>query len=152
MIPITYIYSPCTEEKSKDIIAEAIEFFRANVLFRSYIPEGGADLVLCYLTVYIGELIRHLKASKTLADAKKNVISVSLSQSFALPGDSGFCFSGFCGAPQSKAESDQIRQYLYHIRQETAARILDTIYNPDGTQNKWWFSFQKRKFMNIDKA
>jgi hypothetical protein len=41
-----------------DIIDEAIDFFRANVLFRQYDPKGPADRVLCYLTIYIGECLR----------------------------------------------------------------------------------------------
>ena len=33
--------------------------YRANVLFRQFEPQGPADRVLCYLTIYIGECIRY---------------------------------------------------------------------------------------------
>ena len=36
-----------------DIVDEAINFFRANILFKSYEVRGPADKVLIYLTVFI---------------------------------------------------------------------------------------------------
>jgi actin related protein 2/3 complex subunit 3 len=39
-----------------DVVDEAIAYFRANVMFRSFPVEGPADLVLAYLTVYISEV------------------------------------------------------------------------------------------------
>lgn len=43
--------------------------------------------------------------------------------------------------------SDLFRQYFTQLRQETGIRLVDSLINDDGTQNKYWFSFQKRKFM-----
>lgn len=44
---------------------------------------------------------------------------------------------------------DYLRQYLTQVRQELAARLVEKLY-ADGTgkPNKWWMSFQKRRFMN----
>ena len=50
--------APPAASDQTDIIDEALEYFRANVLFRQYDPQGPADRVLCYLTIYIGECIR----------------------------------------------------------------------------------------------
>src|SRR5690606_36761823 len=97
---------------TEDIIDEAIKVFRANVLFRTYVAEGGADLLLCYLTVYIGEIIRFLKPTKTAAEARKSIMQISHSQTFPIPGDNGFSFAGFFSSPQTKSESDTIRNYL----------------------------------------
>lgn len=142
--------APASVSADKDIVDEAIELFRANVWFRSFTPNGPADLLLAYLTIYITELIRFHAKDKTAAEAKKNVTRISLDQRFPIPGDKDFCLAGFFAAPSSSADGTTIREYLLQLRQELANRLLDKIYNADGTQNKWWFQFQKRKFLNID--
>ena len=45
---------PCAGD---DIVDEAIAFFRANVLFKSFEPKGGADLLLIYLTLFCHKVI-----------------------------------------------------------------------------------------------
>ncbi len=44
--------------------------------------------------------------------------------------------------------TDLFRAYFKWIREETNRRVLDRLYNADGTKNKWWQFFSKRKFMN----
>ena len=39
--------------ETDDIVDEAINFFRANILFKYYEVKGPADKVLIYLTVFI---------------------------------------------------------------------------------------------------
>ncbi|WRX32223.1 Actin-related protein 2/3 complex subunit 3 - like 1 [Theobroma cacao] len=41
-----------------------------------------------------------------------------------------------------------LRNYLKQIREETSGRLLSVAYRPNGTPNKWWLAFAKRKFMN----
>eukprot|EP00461_Guttulinopsis_vulgaris_P000088 UN00088 len=142
--------APPSIDNAKDIVDEAIEFFRANVLFRNFSPKNPQDLLLAYLTVFITELLRFHAKDKTLQDAKKNITRISLDQRFTIPGEKDFAFAGFFTAPASAAEQKDIREYLLQVRQECANRLLDRIYNADGTQNKWWFQFSKRKFLNID--
>jgi actin related protein 2/3 complex subunit 3 len=138
---------------TKDVIEEAIEFFRANILFRSYEPQGAGDLLVCYLTIYFSEILRFLhKSAKTVADARKSITQISHAQNFGVPGESTFCLSGFFAAPASRTEGELARNYLLQLRQEAALRFVEAVYNPDGTQNKWWFQFNRRKFMNIDHA
>jgi hypothetical protein len=48
-----------------DIIDEVIMSWRCNVLHTTFKQPGPADLTLCYLTIYVGQLIRHLKSSPT---------------------------------------------------------------------------------------
>jgi actin related protein 2/3 complex subunit 3 len=45
----------CPSSAEADIIDEAISFFRANVLFRTFQSQGPADLTLAYLTAFIAE-------------------------------------------------------------------------------------------------
>ena len=48
--------APKALDTERDIIDEAIEFFRANVFFKSFEVKGGADRVLLYLTIYISQV------------------------------------------------------------------------------------------------
>ena len=52
-------------EKDVDIIDEAINYFRANILFSQFEVEGGADLTLVYLTAWIADCLRKLQKEKT---------------------------------------------------------------------------------------
>jgi actin related protein 2/3 complex subunit 3 len=38
---------------------------------------------------------------------------------------------------------------LKQLREEVTLRMLDRLYNDDGSPNKWWMAFAKRKFMKI---
>lgn len=105
---------------------------------------------MAYLTVFIAELLRFHIRDKTVSEAKKNITRISLDQRFPIPGEKDFAFAGFFSAPASAGDQKDIREYLLQVRQECANRLLDRIYNADGTQNKWWFQFSKRKFLNID--
>lgn len=143
---------PCKSDQ-KDIVDEAIEFFRANIFFKAYKHKSGADLTLCYLTIFISELIRHFaKNAKNVGDARKVVTQISLKQDFKVPGDSGFCLGGFFSAPANKQDSVNIKDWLNQVRQEMCARIIDILYLPDGSPNKWWFQFQKKKFLAIERT
>ena len=48
--------APKALDSERDVIDEAIEFFRANVFFKSYEVKGGADRALIYLTIYISQV------------------------------------------------------------------------------------------------
>lgn len=132
-----------------DIIDEAIRFFRANVLHRKYKSKGPADLTICYLTVFISEVLRLLAPQKTRMAGEKKITEISMKANFAIPGESKFPLAGFFGQPESRNAAEQFRQYFRQLREETCMRMLDIVYNSDGSFNKWWFQFSKRKFMNI---
>ena len=139
---------PCPEG-TEDIVGEAIKFHRANVLFRAFEQEGPADITLAYLSVYIGECLRVFMKWKTKAEGKKNITHISHSNNFAIPGEQGFVLPGFFSSPATSSESGTFRTYFRQLREETAERLVDIVYNEDGTLNKWWMMFSKRKFMNI---
>lgn len=148
----TKIKGPAPSQKagSPDIIDEAIEFFRANVLFKKYSPEGPADLTLCYLTVYIAEVLRLLTRYKTKNEGTKKLIELTLKANFAIPGEDKFVLNGFFSAPSDRKEQETFRQYFRQLREECGVRLLEFAYNEDGSPNKWWMQFSKRKFMNFD--
>jgi len=142
---------PC-QAKDDDIIDEAVRFYRANVLFKNFATEGPADLQLAYMTIMIGEVIRECVKHKVKGDAHKGIQVLSMSTNFKLPGQDGFPLPGFFKPAQNKNEEDTFRAYFRQMREELAIRIIDNIYDATGAKNKWWFQFNKRKFMNIDKT
>jgi actin related protein 2/3 complex subunit 3 len=66
---------------------------------------------------------------------------------FPIPGDNGFVLGGLYPSPANKTEGDLFRSYFKQTRDELALRLLSRLFNEDGTKNKWWQSFSKRKFM-----
>ncbi|KAG0579564.1 hypothetical protein KC19_4G107100 [Ceratodon purpureus] len=140
--------APSAEPGSTDIIDEAINFFRANVLFRKFEVKGPADKLLVYLTLYINMALKRIEACKTEADGVKAIINLGL-EKFPLPGEPGFPLGGLFTAPQTKEEGELLRNYFKQVREETSGRLMEKVYRQNGTPNKWWLAFAKRKFMNI---
>jgi len=134
-----------------DIVDEAFNYFRANVMFRQFEIDFPADRLLCYLTVYISECIRLCKAIPLKSEAKKQLF-MHVKKSFKIPGENGFSLGGFFTEPKNSNEGEQMRAYLKQCREEVGKRIVDIIYTAEGDQNKYWFSFAKKKFMNINSA
>jgi actin related protein 2/3 complex subunit 3 len=91
------------DETKPDIIDEAIEFYRANVLFRNYEVQGPADRVLLYLTLYISQCLQKI------ANLDKNGANGALYQlaieNFAIPGDANFALKGITTDPTSRADA-----------------------------------------------
>ncbi|KAF5478601.1 hypothetical protein F2P56_005144 [Juglans regia] len=131
-----------------DIVDEAITFFRANVFFRNFDIKSSADKLLIYLTLYINVALKRLEGCRTLAEGTKAIINLGL-EKVPVPGEPGFPFPGLFPLPQSQKEAELLRNYLKQIREETSGRLLSVAYRPNGTPNKWWLAFAKRKFMNV---
>ncbi|KAG4959750.1 hypothetical protein AAZX31_13G146800 [Glycine max] len=140
--------APVSDQDRTDIVDEAITFFRANVFFRNFDIKSPADKLLIYLTFYINVALKRLEGCRTLAEGTKAIINLGL-EKVPVPGESGFPFPGLFPLPQSHKEAELFRNYLKQIREETSGRLLSVAYRPNGTPNKWWLAFAKRKFMNI---
>mmetsp|Transcript_10281 Transcript_10281/g.13807 ORF Transcript_10281/g.13807 Transcript_10281/m.13807 type:complete len:178 (-) Transcript_10281:67-600(-) len=135
------------QQNSPDVIDEAIEFFKANVMFRNYDVQGPADRVLLYLTLYI-----HLCLTKIVNKAKSDALNILYQlaiSNFAIPGDSNFALGGFVSNPANRSEADTVRQYITQLRQETGKRLCDFVYAySESTPDKFWMMWVKRKFLN----
>ncbi|XP_012440691.1 actin-related protein 2/3 complex subunit 3 [Gossypium raimondii] len=140
--------APVSEQGKTDIVDEAITFFRCNVFFRNFDIKGPADKLLIYLTFYINLSLKKLEGCRTLAEGSKAILNLGV-ENVTIPGESGFPFTGLFSLPQSQQEAELLRDYLKQIREETSGRLLGVAYRPNGTPNKWWLAFAKRKFMNI---
>eukprot|EP01039_Chlorochromonas_danica_P010792 gene10792-11992_t len=131
----------------EDIIDEVLTYFRANVLFRNFEVKGGADRTLIYLTLHVVQCLVKCERIEDKASAVRELRALSTKQ-FAIPGDaSGWPLGGMYPSPASKTEGDTIRAYLKQAREELAVRLCDRLFDADGTKNKWWQSFSKKKFM-----
>lgn len=140
--------APVSDQESIDIVDEAITFFRGNVFFRKFDIKSSADKLLIYLTYYINIALKRLEGCRTLAEGTKAIINLGLEE-VPVPGESGFPFPGLFTPPKSNQEAVLFRNYLKQIREETSGRLLSVAYRPNGTPNKWWLAFAKRKFVNI---
>ncbi|KAF7098638.1 hypothetical protein CFC21_100363 [Triticum aestivum] len=140
--------APAADSDKADIVDEAITFFRANVFFKNFHVKSPADKLLIYLTSYINIALKRLETCRTLAVGTKAIINLGL-EKVPVPGEPGFPFPGLFTLPQSGEEAELLRNYLKQIREETSGRLLNCAYRANGTPNKWWLAFAKRKFMNV---
>jgi actin related protein 2/3 complex subunit 3 len=107
--------------------------------------------VLIYITLFIQELLVQL-GQKTTANVGKDQVMRWLQNwavaEFSIPGDVGFGLNAVYGVPADRHEAEMLRNYVLQVRQETAARLGEKLFQtPDGKLSKWWLAFQKRKFM-----
>ena len=128
---------------------KTIEYFRANMLFSQFDIQGDADRLLIYLTAFASGCIKQVVKGKV---ATKDEAVKALHQpgkKFELPGDPNFLpgLGHFFEKPSSKTNADFLKQYLTQCRTELAARLIERIYNEDGTPNKWWMAYSKKNFM-----
>ncbi|KAF8075496.1 hypothetical protein N665_1090s0012 [Sinapis alba] len=140
--------APVSEQDRTDIVDEAITFFRANVFFTNFDIKSPADKLLIYLTFYINVALKRLEGCRTLAVGTKAIINLGLEDT-PVPGETGFPFPGLFSLPSSQEEADLFRNYLKQVREETSGRLLSVAYRANGTPNKWWLAFAKRKFINV---
>ena len=63
------------------------------------------------------------------------------------PGDMGWPLGTMFPQPANSTEADTWRSYMKQGREEVGLRIIEKVYYPDGSKNKWWQCFSKRKFM-----
>jgi actin related protein 2/3 complex subunit 3 len=134
-------------EGQEDIIDEVITNFRANVLFRNFEVLGGADRTLIYLTLHAVQCLVRCEKIEDKPSALRELKALSKTNPFTIPGESNFPLGGLFTPPATKAEGDAWRSYFRQAREELAIRICDRLFDTDGTKNKWWQAFSKKKFM-----
>lgn len=133
---------------SKDIIDEAIYFFKANIFFKNYEVKTPADRVLIYLTLYVTECLKKLQRCTSKVQGAKDMQQLGIA-SFSIPGEAGFPLNAMYAKPANRQEADQMRAYLQQIRQETGTRLVEKVMDPATNKpSKWWMCFVKRKFMD----
>jgi len=97
--------SPCeADPNAEDIIDEALNLFRANVLFRNFEIKGDADRVLIYLILFITECLGKLARNPSLREAEK-ILSTLAVGNFAIPGDATFPLNALYASPTNKMDA-----------------------------------------------
>jgi len=132
----------------EDIIDEAVNYFRANILFRNFEVKGPADKLLIYLTLYVHQCLIRIQG-RDKDSALKTLQGLAI-ENFPLPGEAnGGALAGFLPPTNSRGEADELRAYLTQLRNETGVRLCDQVYaaNPR-VANKHWMMWSKRKFLN----
>jgi len=150
LLPLrTQFRGPAPKETGDlDIIDESLNFFKANVFFRTYEIKSEADRLLIYATLYITECLKKLQKCNTKQQGLQEMYTLAISR-FDIPGDPGFPLNSVYGRPTNPQEADVLRQYIQQMRQEIGIRVVDKVYNGgDGKPSKWWLCFAKKKFMD----
>ncbi len=102
----TKFKGPCPAQRDEavvDIIDEAIDYYRANVLYRNFEVKGGADRLLCYLTLYISQCLT--KIGNYDKEGARNALYQVAIENFAVPGDEKFPLNGVIPAPANRADA-----------------------------------------------
>ena len=108
--------------------------------------KGGADRTLIYLTLFTHECLVKLEKLEEKTAAIRELRALATKQ-FIVPGDSTWPLGTLFPTAANKTESDTFRGYFKQAREELCLRLCERVFNPDGTKNKWWQAFSKRKFM-----
>ena len=134
----------------KDIIDEALYFFKANV-FKSYEVNGPNDRVIIYLTLYTSECLKKLQTCPGRDDGifSCHAMATLAVSSFDIPRDPTFPLNAFMTKPCSRQEFNRMRQYFIQVRQELGQRLVEKAFTPDDKPSKWWMCFTKRRFMDL---
>lgn len=140
-------------DSDHDIVDEAIELFRATILFKEFKVEGPADKLIVYLTVFIQKILSLTVRSKvhdekTISEIAKKLVKEPVPKS----DDAKFYMRalGLCEAAKNATEAKQYDGYLMQVKSECAERLLKRMYDYDGMDFKYWLPFGKIKFMGKD--
>jgi hypothetical protein len=117
------------DANEEDIIDEALNLFRANVLFRNFEIKGDADRLLIYLILYITECLNKLTKNPSLREAEKILGTLALSN-FSIPGDATFPLNALYPTPANKMDAGKIQRrtcFIFFCR----GRILAFVIPPN---------------------
>merc|ERR1712159_54593 len=137
--------APQMEGLDEDIVDEAIDKFKANVMFKSFKPEGPADLTHLYLLLFIHQCIQRLEKCENKRKGQE-ALNELLSNSVAVPFDSSFPVSALY--TQDNAQRGDTVKYFGQLRKQVTVRLVDLVF-PVETEpgSKWWLCFAKRSFL-----
>ena len=92
------------------------------------------------------QFLKECERFKTRGEAEKALHALVIKQ-FPIPGGPGWSLGGMFPTPGDIQEGESWRLYMKQAREELSLRTLDVLFYSDGSKNKLWASFSKRKFM-----
>lgn len=123
--------------EEEDVVDEALRLFRANMLFRNFELLGGGDRLLLYLTLFIHLCLKKAAGKAAKAEGARELQTLA-SGNHVAPGDPAWPLAQFIPTPKTSADLETVKGYLRQLRECVVARLVDRIYNEDGTLNKHW--------------
>ncbi len=143
-----------------DIIDEVLTLFRANVLFRNFEVQGGADRTMIYLTLHVVQCLVKCERIEDKQLGLHNflnchflfvlILSIFLkyvaikelralsTKGFPGPGENGWTLGGLFPAPANATEANLWKTYMKQAREELALRLCDRLFDGPAAKNKWW--------------
>eukprot|EP00347_Sterkiella_histriomuscorum_P019025 403343255 len=142
--------APKADFDGDDIVDEAIQQFRANILFKNYSVQGPGDKTIIYLTVFIQRVLETIAKNTNEPDARKNVQAL-VNEAVPSPSAPGFFMGTLVLKGRGTSEEEKFKQYIKQIKEECVGRLMYMLYNPQyGTMDlKFWLAFAKRKFLKM---
>ncbi|VDP40809.1 unnamed protein product [Soboliphyme baturini] len=113
LLPLrTKFKGPAPKEADKDIIDEALYYFKANMFARNFEIKSPADRTLIYLTLYIVECLKRLQKCSNKTIGMKEMASFALSQDIPVPGEANFPLNAYFKAPSDRAEEGIVKRFI----------------------------------------
>ncbi|KAF5281872.1 hypothetical protein FQR65_LT14516 [Abscondita terminalis] len=88
--------APIHPPQEMDVIDEALNYFKANVFFRTYEIKSEADRLLIYITLYVTECLKKLQRCSSKNQAQNEMYTLAISR-FDIPGEPGFPLNSVYG-------------------------------------------------------
>lgn len=123
--------------------------FRTTIMFKSFQPKGKGDRVHVYLVVYMHKILDNLKRQKITdrAGAEK-IVADLVKEPVPLPSDQTFFMRQLGLISQTNpGESKKMQDYLKQLKEVCGQRFLDTIFNYNGMDFKFWLVFSAKPFL-----
>jgi actin related protein 2/3 complex, subunit 3 len=139
------------KSSDNDIVDEAIQLFRATILFKNFKPEGPADKLIVYLTCFIQKCLFDIQMQKSGSKADSLAICTALAKK-AVPNSTNNDFFmrklGLMIAPTGGASEEQkYSKYVSQLKEACASRLVETVYANDAMDLKFWLGCGRKPFL-----
>ena len=115
------------DQSQKDIVDEALELFRALVLFKNFKVKGPADKTIVFLTVFIQKVLQELKRHEKNQQKAHDIVDQLIKLTIDIKGpnkDKYFMNKlALFHAAKNPAEEQKMIKYLQLLKVETWKRL-----------------------------
>ena len=124
--------------------------YRATILFKNFKTQGPADKIIVYLTVFIQKCLLEI-SRKANCDQKTAATICTEYVKEAIPSSTDAKFYmrqlGQIAPSKTSGEEEKYKKYLTQLKEECAKRLVDTIYDNNSLDLKFWLAFGKKPFL-----
>ena len=149
-MPITPKDTYNADVSTHDIVDEAIQLFRATILFKNFKVQGPGDRMLIYLTCFIQKCLEQMTRFPEETKAR-NVVAQIVGDAQAIDISQPTFFMNKLGLmkPGALAEKRKCTDFMKKCMDETAKRLLEVLFRAgEGDMNrKFWMGMGKKPFL-----